>query len=326
MPELRQDPIVGRWVIISLERARRPGNFIDPIHRHRREYKEHCNLCDQPQEPIYTRGGISVISYRGPTLSTSRPSAPNGFYEVIKDVGIHETVIETPEHIPNMADLPVSSIKEIIKTYVDRLESIKENILLRYALVYKNYGLPPFAYHACSHIMAVPVPSLEMTEKFLGARQYFEQHQRCVYCDLICQELRDEKRIVIENDSFLAVIPFAPRFLFETWVIPKSHHADFTNGVKGHEGNLAIMLKAVLQKFKNGLDDTAYSLAVQTAPFHQDNAMGGEWQTTTRNYHWHLEIVPRLTCMAGFEKGSGFYICAIPPEDMAQYLREELEA
>ena len=329
MPEFRQDPVIGRWVIISVERARRPGNFIDPINRCRRDDDQACDLCVKPENPVYTLGDISVVRSRqslqapGQQTSILNPSGQNGLYEVIKDVGIHETVIETPDHVSNMADLPVGRIREIVQTYVARFNEIEQNTRLTHALIYKNYGLSQFAHHACSHIMAMPVASLEISEKLSGAQQYFRDHKRCVYCDLVERETKDKKRIVVETDDFLAVIPFAARFLFETWVIPKKHHADFANGIRGHEEGLARIFKIVLQKIKNGLDDTAYNWVIQTAPFRRQDAARGKWRTIDVDYHWHVELIPRLTRMAGFEKGSGFYICAIPPEEMAEYLRDK---
>ena len=332
MPEFRQDPVIGRWVIISVERARRPGNFIDPINRRRRDDDQECDLCVKPDHPVYTLGDISVVRSRqsSSTPGQQTSNGQNGLYEVIKDVGIHETVIESPEHVSNMADLSVGRITEIVRTYVARFNEIEQNTRLTHALIYKNYGLPQFAHHACSHIMAMPVASLEITEKLSGARRYFKDHKRCVYCDLIEREIKDKKRIIVETDDFLAVIPFAARFLFETWIIPKKHHADFAQGIRGHEEDLAKILKIVLQKIKNGLDDTAYNWVIQTAPFRRQDASQrepigarGKWQTIDVDYHWHMELIPRLTRMAGFEKGSGFYICAIPPEEMAEYLRDK---
>mgnify|MGYP001579190130 CR=1 FL=1 len=381
MPEFRQDPVIGRWVIISVERARRPGNFIDPINRRRRDDDQECDLCVKPDNPVYSLGDICVVRSRqsssrshrslplGEPLAegeepagqasgqqASAPNGQNGLYEVIKDVGIHETIIETPDHVSNMADLSVGRISEIIQTYVARFNEIEQNTRLTHALIYKNYGLSQFAHHACSHIMAMPVASLEITEKLSGAQQYFKDHKRCVYCDLIEREIKDKKRIIVETDDFLAVIPFAARFLFETWIIPKKHHADFAQGIRGHEEDLAKILKIVLQKIKNGLDDTAYNWVIQTAPFRRQDASSprpevprgggafgqrepafgearresrrpigarGKWRTIDVDYHWHMELIPRLTRMAGFEKGSGFYICAIPPEEMAEYLRDK---
>lgn len=342
MPEFRQDPVIGRWVIISVERARRPGNFIDAVSRRRRDDDKDCDLCLKPNHPVYARGDVCVTrsfqssegSAQGLPNSNGRDrlldGRQNGLYEVIKGAGIHETVIETPEHVSNMADFPVGRIKEIIQTYAARFDEIEKNTPLTHVLVYKNYGLSQFARHACSHVLAMPVASLEITEKLSGARQYFENHKRCVYCDLIERETKDQRRIIAETASFLAVVPFAARFLFETWIIPKKHHADFARGVLGCEEDLAKILKIVLQKFKNGLDDTAYNWVIQTAPFRrpahslgeEEDALRSKWQTIDADYHWHMELIPRLTRMAGFEKGSGFYICAIPPEDMAEYLRE----
>ena len=317
--------MIGRWVIIAVERARRPGNFIDPINRRRRDDDQECDLCVKPDNPVYSLGDICVVRSRqsSSTPGQQTSNGQNGLYEVIKDIGIHETVIETPDHVSNMADLSVGRITEIVQTYVARFNEIEQNTRLTHALIYKNYGLSQFAHHACSHIMAMPVASLEITEKLSGAQQYFKDHKRCVYCDLIEREIKDKKRIIVETDDFLAVIPFAARFLFETWIIPKKHHADFAQGIRGHEEDLAKILKIVLQKTKNGLDDTAYNWVIQTAPFRRQDAARGKWQTIDVDYHWHMELIPRLTRMAGFEKGSGFYICAIPPEEMAEYLRDK---
>ncbi|MBI5415935.1 MAG: hypothetical protein HZA29_03885 [Candidatus Omnitrophica bacterium] len=324
MPELRQDPVIGRWVIIAVERARRPGNFIDPVHRRHQDNPEDCFLCATAYEPVYTCGDVRVI--RPQPLSDAAgqefPVTRDGLYEVIKNTGVHETVIETPVHVANTADLEISQIRDLIRIYAARFDALACDTHLVHVLAYKNYGLSRFMHHACSHIMAMPVPSLEIMEKLSGARKYFEAHGHCVYCDLIRQELEAKKRVILETEHFLAVIPFAARFLFETWVLPKRHHCDFARGVEGREEDLAGMIKMVLRKFKQGFDDIAYNMVIQTAPFRRPQTDAGRWQTIEGDYHWHIEFIPRLTRMAGFEKGSGFYICAIPPEDMAEYLRE----
>jgi len=190
--------------------------------------------------------------------------------------------------------------------------------------VYKNYG--PVAGsrnigHTRSHIVATPVRPRHVKEKLIGAKQYYDQNKRCVYCDLVIEELKIKERMVFETEHFIAFIPFAARYLFEICVYPKSHHCDFHVGLKGKEQDLSVMIKAVLQKIQQGLDDPGYNFVIQTAPFRRPSKGTHKWATIEQDYHWHIELIPSLTRTAGFEKGTGFYICAVPPEAMADFLR-----
>jgi len=338
MPELRKDPVIGRWVIIASERARRPGNFVDRADGEVEKEDRGCLLCNNQREAIYTAkhvsfDGASSSSGDVRVISSDDDASPpreefsrtkKGLYDVIDGVGKHEIVIETPEHIANMADLDREQIRLVFEAYVQRIRDLEDNTQFQYVLAYKNYGLSDRDHvmgHARSYIVATPVRPLRVKEKLLGAKEYFDVNKSCVYCDLIDQEIKARERIVYETEHFIAVIPFAARFLFETWILPKSHHSDFHRGVKGSEADLAQMMKVILRKLQQGLDNPAYSFVIQTAPFRQASLYTKKWETIEQDYHWHIELMPRLTRFAGFEKGTGFYICAIPPESMAEYLR-----
>lgn len=328
MSELRKDPVIGRWVIIATERARRPGNFIDTAaYAYGHDDQRSCPLCHIQKQPICTVGTVSVVT----SESFPSPQAGNleqrnhGLYEIVGGMGVQETVIETPDHTANMADLNTEQIGLVLKTYVQRFRELKKNASLKYIFAYKNYGISdsgPLAAHAHSHVMATTVKPLHVKEKLAGAKEYYDAHKRCVYCDLIRQEIKEQKRVIFETEHFIAVTPFAARFLFELWILPKRHHCDFADGLEGTAADLARMLKVILQKIKMGLDDPAYNFIIQTAPRKGEVSSEGKWETLEADYHWHIELTPQLTRMAGFEKGTGFYICAIPPEDTAEYLRE----
>lgn len=329
MPELRKDPVIGRWVIIASERARRPGNFVDTSDNELEDEDQECSFCNNQREVITTgtsSGDICVVvskaNVSGSAIEFHR--IKHGLYDVVDGVGAHEIVIETPEHIANMADLDVSRISKVFETYAARMHDLEKEEKYQYVLAYKNYGPTAGSRgmgHTRSHIVATPVRPLRVKEKLIGAKEYFDANQSCVYCDLIRQELESRERIVYETEHFVAVIPFAARFLFETWILPKGHHCDFDKGIKGNEKDLAVMMKSLLQKLQKGLDDPAYNFVIQTAPFRRETSNPNKWETIEQDYHWHIELMPRLTRVAGFEKGTGFYICAIPPEDMAEYLR-----
>ena len=335
MPELRKDPVVGRWVIIASERARRPGNFVDTS-VHATDSKD-CPFChDNGADPeVYAlkdphhpdKPKVRVLKSGTPLFSEtgSVRRRGQGLYDICDSFGTHEVVIETPEHIANMADLSVEQIKNVFETYAIRINHHKQNPDFQYALAYKNYGRAAGSRqigHARSQIMATPVNPIRVKDKISGAKKYYDYHDRCLFCDLIGQEKRSSERVIVETAEFLAITPFASRFPFEIWVLPKRHSCDFAEGIAGYEGDLGKMMKELLLRVKIGLDDPAYNYVIQTAPFRMENAGGLKYRTIEQDYHWHMEVTPRLTQVAGFEKGTGFYICPIPPETTAKFLRE----
>ncbi|OGX26433.1 MAG: hypothetical protein A2787_05450 [Omnitrophica WOR_2 bacterium RIFCSPHIGHO2_01_FULL_48_9] len=334
MPELRKDPVVGRWVIIATERARRPGNIVDSSENTFNGGGSHCPFCHNKEKVIYTAKNdkhpdwsVLVVPSGAPTLKPQSHSSRtgHGLYDVINGYGAHEVIIETPEHIANMADLDVEQIQQVLNTYVVRINDLKKDPNLQYALSYKNHGWGAGGRrigHSRSQIVATPVNPLRVKEKLIGAKKYFDYHERCVYCDLINQEKEFKKRIIFETEHFIAMTPFAARFLFEIWVLPKKHDCDFSEGVVGFEEDLARILKDLLLKIKIGLNDPAYNYVIHSAPFRREHDKKLQWKTIHEDYHWHMEIMPRLTRVAGFEKGTGFYICPVPPENMAEFLRE----
>lgn len=338
MPELRKDPVIGRWVIIATERARRPGNFVNEQDKYFLKDKKYCLHCQWKEIPLYAiKENGRPASSRNWKVCAVQASSPflkmenifdrqrKGLYDVINGYGRHEVVIETSDHVANMADLTTEQIILVLKTYRVRLIECKNDPHLQYVIIYKNYGWQAGAHsqgHALSHMIATPVNPLRVKEKLAGARSYFKNEKRCIFCDLIREELQSRQRIVEESEHFLAITPFAARFLFEVWLLPKSHHCDYIEGIEGKEKDLAEILRNLLRKFKVGLDDPAYNFMIHTAPLHRYDPNGQKWQTIEQDYHWHMELMPRLTRVAGFEKGTGFYICSIPPEMTAEYLRE----
>ena len=338
MPELRKDPIIGRWVIVATERARRPDQFMGKPKEEQDDVA--CPFCEgreasTPSE-IYalrprnsTRNGPGWDLRVVPSISTllkvegNLERRGNGIYDVMNGLGAHEIVVETNQHIANMADLSEEQIAKVLNCYSDRIVDLERDSRIKYVLVFKNYGQGSGSTrikHARSQLIATPVNPKRVKEELAGSRLYYEYHERCVFCDLIQQELDQKERIILDCDGFVAVSPFAARFPFETWVLPKQHCCDYTYMNADSRRNLARLLKAVLLKLKIGLNDPDYNYIIHTAPFRREKV--GYWKTIEYDYHWHIEIMPRLTKVAGFEWGTGFYICPVPPEDTAKFLRE----
>ena len=332
MPELRKDPLVGRWVIIATERARRPGNFVDPYRSSSNEIKDSfLNDHNNNVKEVYAmKNGsswlVKVLRIDKPLLSADieLKSRRQGLYEVLSGYGFHEIVIESSENISSMADLSLTQIENVLKTYVARLNEIGKDPKVQFAYIYKSYDGKVLAKSTPSYsqIVASPVIPLHIRQKLSGAKKFYEFHERCIYDDLIKQELVDRTRVINETEHFVALTPFASRFPFEVNIFPKVTLCDFPTGIKGKEADLARVLKDILLRFKIGLDDPAYTMVINSSPFMLNDAQLSKWRSIEDDYCWHIEITPRLTHVAGFEKGTDFYICSIPPENTAEYLKE----
>lgn len=337
MPELRKDPIIGRWVIISVERAKRPTDFVS---KDGGPPEGECPFCrgrenHTPPEIFAIRkaGGkknspdwdVRVVPSKAPFLRIEGrlDRRGKGIYDLMTGVGAHEIIIETPDHINNIADLNEEQIAKVLSCFIERIKDLEKDSRFKYVLVFKNHGWSAGGgriKHSRSQLIATPVTPKRVKEELAGARNYYEQHERCIFCDLIKQEIQMQSRVILDIDGFITVAPFASRFPFEMWILPKNHSCDFFNLSSEYGLDLARILKKSLSKLKKGLNDPSFNLILHTSPFRRKKA--GYWKTIDEDYHWHIEIMPRITNIAGFEWGTGFYICPIPPEDAAGYLRE----
>jgi UDPglucose--hexose-1-phosphate uridylyltransferase len=338
MPELRKDPIIGRWVIVATERARRPDQFSNEAQEDVPE--KTCPFCEgqesqTPPEVYSVRSKHTPKNTPGWDLRVVPSLKPflriegdldrqgKGLYDLMNGVGAHEIVVETNQHISNMADLTEEQITSVITCYSDRITDLEKDQRFKYVLVFKNYGFSAGGgrvKHARSQVIATPINPKRVKEELVGAHAYYEYHERCIFCDLIKQEMAQKDRLILEIDGFIAIVPFASRFPFEVWILPKKHSCDFVSLNIEERKNLARILKLVLLKLKVGLNDPPYNYIIHNAPFRRQKI--GYWRTINDDFHWHIEITPRLTRMAGFEWGTGFYICPVTPEAAAKFLRE----
>jgi UDPglucose--hexose-1-phosphate uridylyltransferase len=338
MPELRKDPVISRWVIIATERANRPDQFASSSNAGPAE--KPCPFCEgneshTPPEIYASRPQFSPPNSPGWDLRVVPSIAPflriegdlerrgKGIYDVMNGIGAHEIIIETNKHVGNMADLTDEQMSKVMTCYIDRIADLGRDQRFRYGLIFKNHGWSAgggSVKHSRSQLIATPVTPKRVKEELNGARRYYKYHERCIFCDIIEQELQSKDRVVLDIDGFVAITPFAARFPFEVWILPKKHACDFTTLEMSQRMDLGRILKRVLMKMKKGLNDPPYNYILHTAPFRRPKV--GYWKSIEQDYHWHIEIMPRLTRVAGFEWGTGFYICPLPPESAAKFLRE----
>ncbi len=329
MPDLRKDPIVGRWVIVAKSRARRPHDFDTTPQRRRSGF---CPFCEGNEDKTPNE----IIAYREPGSQPNREGwrvrvVPNkfpaleiegdlnkrgeGIYDMMRGVGAHEVIIESPRHLISTSELSEPHLREVLWVYRDRLVDLKRDPRLVYGMVFKNVGAAAGASleHTHSQLIVTPIVPINVWEEMTGSLEFYNYRGRCVYCDMIQQELATEKRMVIDTPGFAAFCPFASRFPFETWLLPKVHSSHYENIQKNGVEELAGVLRQVIAKIEVALDQPAYNYIIHTAPFDTQELA---------HYHWHIEIMPSLTKAAGFEWGTGFYINPVPPEEAAAFLRD----
>ena len=329
MPELRKDPITGRWVIIATERSRRPSDFFrEPVEIKGVRFCPFCPGNEQktPPEVLAYRNGsgpnqpgwnLRVVPNKFPALRVEGDleREGDGIYDRMNGIGAHEVIIETPDHNLTFAELPEKSIEELFWAFRDRTIDLRRDGRLRYMVMFKNHGETAGASleHTHSQLIALPVVPKRVQEEIDGARRYHDFKERCIYCDIVRQDSQDGRRLIMETDHFLVLAPWAPRLPFETWIVPRVHRSHYESTATEAFQNLAWVAKMTMRKIDRVLERPAYNFVIHTAPV-QEGSMAA--------YHWHIEIIPKLTKVAGFEWGTGFYVNPTPPEEAAEYLRE----
>ncbi len=208
---------------------------------------------------------------------------------------------------------------------LDRMQDLEKDKDIKYVLIFKNYGEAAGGgriRHARTQIIGTPVNLKRVKEELAGSKTYYDYKERCLFCDMLKQEMLSGKRIMAESEYFIALAAFASRFPFETWIVPKDHSCDFYKTDRGKIPDFAGLMMTVLAKMRKVIGDFPFNSVLHTAPFRRDAGKRGYWETIERDYHWHFEILPILTRVAGFEWGSGFYINPLPPEDACKSVRD----
>ena len=336
MTELRKDPIIDNWVIISTERGRRP---LDYKIKTEEKKKDNCVFCEgnesktPPEIFAFREEGtmenkpgwkVRVVPNKYPALKMEEKEIilkEAGMFKKMNGLGAHEVIIETPHHHKDFDNLSIDNIVLILKTYRQRYLDLYGDKRIKYILIFKNYGIDGGASleHSHSQLIATPIIPQRIKEELRGAKEYFDLNTRCIFCDYIKQEIKSKDRLIKETEKYVAISPFAARFPFETWILPKYHNARYEEISDNDILSLAGIMKEILFRIKKKLNNPPYNFIIHTAPSKEFSTR--EWPDLDKKYHWHIEIIPRLTKIAGFEWGTGFYINTTSPEEAARILR-----
>lgn len=334
--ELRKDIISGGWIITN---TKGKEEFFESLEPRVRVKEKPCPFCpgnekETPKEiyalrkpgtlPDQPGWSVRVFPSKEKALEIEMGLERRGvgIYDVMNNVGAHELIIESPEHIKNLSDLPEEQIKKALFVYQKRIIDLKKDKRFRYAIVFKNQRpSSPFRLgHTHSQLVALPLTPESVKGELENAKSYYGEKERCVFCDVVREELEAGLRIVKENKSFLSYVPFAPRLPFETWILPKRHNADFTQEDDSTLFDFAAIMKVTLSKICKLLEDPPLNYMIHSIPYMRPKV--GYWKTIHKDYHWHLEILPHIVKVEGFSWSSGFYIEPLSSEIMAELLRE----
>lgn len=329
MSEFRKDPVSGRSVIIAAGRAKRPGHRGAAASA---AEAETCPFCagneamtppevfadrEPSDEPDRSGWRVRVVPNKYPALAADAAPRPTAgeLYETLNGIGIHEVIIESPDHLTDLTQLSEAQIVRVLNAYRQRLRHWRSDRRWRYFLLYKNQGEGAGATleHVHSQFIALPSVPQAVEEQIGRMKRHYERTGRCIYCRLIDEEIEHGERLAARHEDIIVLCPFAPRFAYETWILPTAHAALFEESSEGVTVSLARTLRDILSRLNGALGRPPFNLVLHTAPV--DEAEGGY-------YHWRLEILPQLARAAGFEWGTGMHINPVAPEAAARLLRD----
>ncbi|MGB9781307.1 galactose-1-phosphate uridylyltransferase [Caldanaerobacter sp.] len=321
MSEIRFDLITGKMVIIAVERAKRPHDFV--IAHQEKKGSKNCPFCPG-NEAMTPPALIEIKDKKGKWLVRGFPNKFGALNREEKEIevpalykaeygyGVAEVIVESPYHDVTFGGLSVEQIKMVFHAIVERYKAIAEDKKIKYIQVFKNFGPRGGASleHGHWQIIGTPfVPDL-VNKEIEGTQDYIKKERKCPYCEIVQYEKEAGVRLIGENEYFLAIAPYASQYPYESWIIPKIHQEKFEDLDEKHLSGLAEILKPLIEKYEKEFDMPPYNIVLHTLP-----------PEDLRNYHWHLEIAPRLTIAAGFELGTGVYINPVAPELAASVLK-----
>jgi UDPglucose--hexose-1-phosphate uridylyltransferase len=318
--ELRYDLLTDDWVIIA------------PQRRNKSKASETCPFCDLKAQKkpvlIFNKGKkvndlkewtTVVFPNKYPVFypdTRAKEEKENRFRLKIKSGGFHEVVV-TREHNKPFAHLSTERIKEVISCYQERYIELNKHDFVKYILIFQNHGKEAGASqeHPHSQILTSPLIDKEFKNILSISQRYFRENKQCLQCKVNQMEKRNKKRIVFENEDFIAFCPFAPKFLFQVIVSPKKHSACFEIISEKERKNLAEAFKEILSRYEAVLNKPAYNFYLHTAPCNESECFS--------YFHWYWNFFPRLSKVAGFEMGANMEILTISPEEQAALLRKK---
>lgn len=324
MSSFRKDPFGEAWVLMSPDRGLQPSDFGSadaPVADSPLVPGREGELPGEIQALRSSHSRSNASDWRARVLPVvgspfgARPFviSSEGTYVSGPASGYQELIVEHPDPAMTLEAMPREHLVDVLRLYRDRLSFLAERPDVAHVQLTRNVGRAAGAQYDHPHalVLALPVPNRWVEEEAAAARAHHDLHGRCLFCDVVAYEVERRERMVTGNDHFVAIAPWASKTPFETWIVPREHASAFTATPSNRLDALAEVLQNVLRTFGAALDRPPYNLILHTRPRADD-----------ASYHWHVEVLPRLTRQAGFDWGSGYFVNPTPPEDAARMLRQ----
>jgi UDPglucose--hexose-1-phosphate uridylyltransferase len=324
MAELRRDPVSGSWVVVGLTRTKSseidvcpfcPGNERlsgIPIREVRDAGGDWLARCFPATNPIFM-------------IEASPGKKAEGMYDRMGNVGAHEIVVESRIHTRTLSDFVADELALVLDMYAERILDLKKDRRFRYVQVYRNHGelAGSYIYHPHSHVLATSILPHGTVLELANSKDHYLQKERCLLCDIIAQEIRQDKRVVALSENFLAFCPFAPRFPFEVCLVPRFHGHAFESlaedrALKYEFIHLFLDVMKRVERARN-----AHTIVIHTAPNEVTEQIVPEYAKIEEYFHWRVEIIPRDLRSSKFKREDEFYHISLTPEEAAQILKSD---
>jgi len=326
--ELRKDTTSGRWILV------RPSS--KPASESECSYCPGAEHLSGPEIAAYRKEGphpdgpgwtVRVVPERDPYFRIEWELAREGIgmFDMITPRGASELIIESPAHTDTLASMDPEHLESILWMYRDRIIDLKRDGQIRDILISRHHKKPGVAsHHPYSRVSAIPIVFDATRRELREAREYYQYKRRCLYCDILRQEVGAEERLVCLTKFFAAIVPYAARTPLETWILPRRHGCSFEDAVNPETtADLARLLSGFFRALAGGLEDPSYELVLHNAPNIRSRVMQGDWSSIYDDYHWHIEV---MTQLERANRVGGIYVNEMPPETAAAALRGAWQA
>ncbi|HIT73107.1 MAG TPA: galactose-1-phosphate uridylyltransferase [Candidatus Fimicola cottocaccae] len=323
MSELRRNPITGEWVTFAVKRGARPYDFVKKSEA-KKDSSKTCPFCpgneNETTKEVFQNDdknwSIRVFPNKYPALDFGDCDFENhSFYENMNGVGIHEVIVDTPNHNEKIYDFSSEHFLDVIKVLKMRFDDMKKRDFIKYIQIFKNNGAEAGMSLVHSHwqIIGVPVMGRIQNDTLFNALEYRKKHNSCVMCDMIKNEIKENKRVVSENENFVAFTPYASKMSYELWIAPKEHISSFGEFNEKHIEDFTNIFHNMLKRVSLINKDISYNICFMDSPIDENK----------KYFHWYVKIVPRIGNFAGLEFSTGTFINPVMPEDAAEVYKSK---
>ena len=325
--ELRKDPLTRSWVIT--------GDNVPDLGPRPEPFCRFCPDAPASTQVVSTLPGLDGAPFSARSFVHPHPlyriegepsRRGDGIYDRMSPTGAHEVLVENPRHDGHIWNAKDAEIERFLVLAAQRMQDLKGDQRFKYISMFKNHGAGAAQEfeHPHAQLTATTFVPRRVLYELRAGRDYFATKERCVFCDILAQEARQNQRIVEVRGDYVALCPYAPRVPYETWIIPRVHDAAFERAALSRASgmmDLAALLRRTLRRIRTITEQ--FHLVLHTAPntLHSSGTLG-YWKTLDDDYHWHIEILPVIRATAKSYTFKEVYFSPVSSETASRQLRD----